>query len=107
MIEEKRQALTRRANKLIAWLQREEYAHYSSHASTTQLIKVTDLIIWALERSIPLNDWLEFDSQFKGSRFILTDTFLTEDAERETYNMARAEIISTLHSYLEFIISEN
>lgn len=103
MIAEKRQALTRRANKLIEWLERPDYAIYAGHESSVQLIKVADLIIWALERSIPLNDWLEFDSQLKGSRFIIADTFLAEDAEREMYNVARMEIVLTLHSYLEFI----
>lgn len=107
MLTEKRIALTRRANKLIEWLERPEYGVYHSHESTVQLIKVADLIIWALERSIPAKDWYDFQFELKGSRFILADTFSNQEAERETYNTAREEIIATLHSYLGFINSKD
>lgn len=107
MLEEKRIALTRRANKLIEWLQRPEYAIYVDHDSTAHILKVFDLIIWALERSIPKNDWYDFQTEFKGSRFILDDIFKTQEAEIATYNMAREEVIATLQAYLKFIAEPN
>ena len=101
--ELKRDALVLRANKLIEWLHRPEYNVYNGHESTVQLIKVTDLIIWALERSIPLGEWRPFEEGLRNCRFILTDTFDTEVSEKETYRTAREETIVTLRSYLEFI----
>lgn len=40
---QKQQALTRRAGKLIAWLQRPEYSVYIDEHSTTQLINACRL----------------------------------------------------------------
>ena len=101
--ELKRDALTRRVNKLISWLHRPDYASWVSHESTTQLIKLIDLIIWALERSISEEDWEQFRMEFLDTRFIVADTFQNDVQESSTYYTALSEVEDTLLKYLTFI----
>ena len=101
--ELKRQTLTRRTDKLIEWLNRPEYVDYTSGDSTVQLIKVIDLIIWALERSIPMYQWKVFLKDLMDARRNIVDTFETEEIEKENYMRTRRQVINTLTSYGEFI----
>jgi hypothetical protein len=105
MTPEKRHALTRRANMLIARLKRSDHAVYENHESTLQLVKLIDLIVWALERSLPYSDWDDFREAFLGARFMLVDTFETEIAETNAYNSELESVVKTLEKYRDFITS--
>jgi hypothetical protein len=56
--EQNRLALTRRATKLIDLLRRDECAFVNHPESTDKLIKIVDLVIYALEQSVEKADWL-------------------------------------------------
>ncbi len=107
MLDEKRQALTRRANKLIGWLSSPDYAVYVDHESTDKLINLINLIIWALERSVQKDQWEPFRYQFLCSRYILLDTFENEEQEKQTYYIALNEVVANLKAYDEFINSND
>ncbi len=107
MLEEKRQALTRRANKLIEWLHRPQYAVYVDPESTAQLIKLINLIIWALERSIPANDWEHFKQLLIDGRYLATDKFEDKYQEINAYATTLHMIEDTLKEYTEFINSHD
>ena len=104
MIAEKRAALTRRANKLIEWLNRPEYAVYADHDTTTKLIKVIDLIIWALERSIAESEWKPFERKFLKAKRIAADIFDNKEAEQQAYEQARIMTIDALVGYDAFVM---
>ncbi len=107
MIPEKRAALTRRANKLIEWLHRSEYVDYVNGETTTKLIKVIDLIIWALERSIPESEWKPFERDFLATRRIIIDIFETDEAEKAAYEECLRMTVDTLRLYDRFIEQYN
>lgn len=101
--ELKQQALTRRANKLIEWLQRPEYSVYVDNNSIVQLIKLIDLIIWALERSIPLHEWKPFERQLVDARTCLSDHFETSHDEIINFKRVISEVIAILQSYVAHV----
>ena len=102
--QQKREALTRRANKLIEWLQRPQYAIYKGSESITNLIKVIDLIIWALERSVVEYEWKLFEHDFLECRGLVQDIFETEEAEQVAFDEALKMTIVTLRRYHDFIL---
>lgn len=102
--EQKRAALIRRANKLIEWLQRPEYAAYKGSTSTTNLIKVIDLIIWTLERSIPEHEWKLFEHDFLQCKGLISDVFETDEAEHAAFDEALRMTAKILWSYHDFIV---
>ena len=99
----KRDALTRRANKLIGWLHRPDYSEYVDDSSVAKIIQVIDLIIWALEKSIPLDEWQRFRNELTDARNILTGKTVDKSQERHNFNAAIKSVITTLQSYLDYI----
>lgn len=98
----KREALTRRANKLIGWLQRPEYT-FVGEASVTHLIKVIDLIKWALENSIPAEDWRHFRRRFNKAINKAVELVETPEQQKNNYSTSIEMVVTTLRSYLEYI----
>ena len=99
----KRQALTRRANKLIEWLHRPEYAIYVDENSITHLIKLIDLIIWALEYSLPDDEWKYFKHRFYKARSKAVEIVENPEQQKDNYYIAVPAVIDTLRSYSEYI----
>ena len=105
--EQKQQALIRRTDKLIGWLARPDYAQYIDTTSTEHLFKLIDLVIWALERSIPLSEWRPFLRKFRKARKALIG--LPDDGEKENidektrYFEAIAILLKTLQGYKDYM----
>jgi hypothetical protein len=106
MEQAKRQALTRRSNKLIEWLRRSEY-NYRNEKSTDKLIRVIDLIIWALERSIPAYNWRHFKVKFAEAMNMAAQPTEDKDELKANYNAAKEATISTLSEYTEYIATHD
>ncbi len=93
----KKDALIRRANRLIEWLHREEYANYVDENSVENLKKLIKRIIWALDQTIPENDWRQFLRLFQESRNILS---IKEGEDQATaYTETTQSLISSLESF--------
>src|SRR5271156_5038797 len=90
-------ALIRRANRLIGWLQRDEYGKYVDESSVVNLKKLISRIIWALEQSLESEEWREFLLLFQESRKILA----VEEGEdqEEAYNETVISLIGSLETY--------
>lgn len=100
---QKQQALTRRAGKLIEWLERPEYAVYTDENSITHLVKLIDLIVWALEKSLPLEQWRPFRQRLMDARNAIVDIVETENEEKENFYRAIPMLITTLQDYSDYI----
>ncbi len=92
-----------RVTKTLAILLRPDYAVYYDHESTLRLVKRIDLTIWALENSLPDDEWDPFREALLGSRFIALDDFENEEQEKNTYYTCLREVEDTLTKYLEYI----
>lgn len=95
-------ALSNRAERLIGWLARTEYANYEDANSTYRLTRLIDLIIWAFEMSLSPEEWKSFLQQFKEAKSIATGSL--EDGEelrdeKANYNNAITHLVTTLQSY--------
>jgi hypothetical protein len=77
-------------------LQCDEYAVYEKEESITRLVKLTDLIIWALQRSIPYNDCYPFELLLKEACYLLTDIYETEGQININFRQSIGCIISAL-----------
>ena len=97
----RKEALVRRANRLIDWLHREEYSKYVDEASVNNLKRLIKRIIWALEQSLDEAEWREFLLLFQESRKILTVE--NEDEQEAAYNETIASLISSLETYRGFV----
>ena len=93
----RKQALVRRANRLIEWLHREEYSKYVDESSVENLKKLIKRIIWALEQSLEEEEWREFLLLFQESRKILAAE--NEDEQEIAYNETIKSLISSLETY--------
>ena len=93
----RKEALVRRADRLIGWLQRDEYAVYVDEDSVVSLRKLIGKIIWALEQSLSSEDWREFLLLFQEARKML----VVEDGEdqKAAYDETVLAVISTLEGY--------
>lgn len=100
---QKKNALVRRANKLIEWLKRPEYATYTDENSITHVIQLIDLIVWALEKSLPIEEWRLFRESLMAARNVLVDIVETEQEEIDNYYKAIPMIETTLLSYIQYI----
>ena len=80
--EQRKFAFTRRVDKLMNWLQRPEYAVYENDGSTDKLAKLIDLIIYALELSLPEHKWKPIKRKFTGVKAMLIRH--PEDEEHES-----------------------
>ena len=98
---QKKAALIRRSDKLIGWLHRDDYAIYVDETSVDYLLKLIKLIIWALEYSIPSEEWREFLLLFQESRKILA---IEEGEDQEqAYKETVESLISSLETYRSHI----
>ena len=103
MIAAKTDALTRRANKLIEWLKRDQYAVYRDRNTSRQLVWLIDLIIYALELSIPKNEWLPFLKRFKVARELARYVPERENETKEFYENTVLMLIRILGKYADYI----
>ncbi len=101
---QKKFANTRRVDKLMVWLQRHEYAVYENDESTAKLVKLIDVIIYALEMSLPDKEWNSIRRKLINVRNTLTG--LPEDEEQEfepderaNYQNAHAALFKILEDY--------
>jgi len=97
-------ALTRRVDKLMVWLQRPEYAVYENDGSTGRMAKLIDLIIYALEMSLPDKEWKSIRRKLIKVRNTLTslpedDEQDFEPDERANYQNAHAALLKILADY--------
>ena len=103
--ELKRQALCRRADKLLTWLQREEYANYIDIGTTDHLLKLVDLVIWAFEMSLPKEDWKPLLDQFKDVKEAALVFPDADNSDASIYNKALQMLSLALLAYKEFVAS--
>ena len=106
-LEAKREALTRRADKLIGWLGRPDYTTYDGDESVTHLIKTLDLIVWALEKSLPVYNWRHYKVRFADARGLLTEITEIDDQRKKNFNSCIEMTIATLRSYIDFVQSND
>jgi hypothetical protein len=84
------------------WLHRPEYAIYAGPQSDNCLVNLVELITWALEKSLPANQWRYFLSELKGCLHILRDTPDPDGPaydEHYRYEAARALLLHILEKY--------
>jgi hypothetical protein len=103
----KPQALTRRANKFLEWLQWPEYADYINHDTTLHLIKLTALINQALQKSMTIAQWDYFRYALLDCRYLAKDTFEDNEAERINYYLVMDLLKTTLNEYIVFVNSND
>ena len=96
----RKDALVRRANRLIEWLQSDRYA-YVDESSVAHLRKLISILIDILDYVLSTEDGGEFLRMFQESRKLL----LIEEGEsmEVAYNETVAYLISTLESYRGFV----
>jgi hypothetical protein len=108
--ELKRLAMIRRTDKLMDWLGRPEYARYEDINSTDHLLKLTDLVIYALELSLPENEWKPFLRALKKVKHTVLGYTDDEASEPEpkiddaaNYYLGTAALLETLKKYRQHI----
>lgn len=97
------EAFTRRSTMLIALLRRHQYAVFTGPDSVAGLIKVIKLIIWALELSLPEQEWNRYKKQFTDCTYQLQDTFETSEAEQANYERVLDTLSELLEEYRDYI----
>lgn len=107
--EQRRFALIRRADKLISWLQRPEYATYENDQSTDHLIKLINLITYALEMSLPDDKWSLFKRKFININQMLLgvaedDEIEFEPDEKANYEKTVTALLDILQNYKTAIV---
>ena len=103
MTPEKREALEQRANILIEWLHKTDFALYEHEGSLGNLAKAVDIIVWALQNTLTISEWQQFEVEFLVAKKTLTTVMPTEQEKRDCLQESLTMIESTLHSYLEYI----
>lgn len=107
--ERRRQALTRRASKLIEWIGRDEYSIYIDKVeSKIRITWLVTFIIHALEESIPKEDWRAFLRLFQEVRFSVQDIgkeALDEIQRKLIYDEAVINLITILETYRVYILT--
>lgn len=92
----RKQALIRRANMLLVQIQR-DYLIFTDEASVNALYEFSKRIVWALEESIPQEEFREFLLLFQEARKMLK---VKEGEDQEAaYNECLASLISSLERY--------
>ncbi len=108
--EQRKLALVRRTDKLQAWLSRPDYAEYQNENSTDRLLKLIDLVIYALKDSLPAKDWKPFYLKLNNLKKMLKglpefkDKAIIQD-EQENYEPAIAYLKKILVDYGRFVIA--
>ena len=101
--ELKRQALCRRTDKLLSWLQRDDYANYVDLKTTDQLLKLIDLAIWAFETSIPKHEWKPLLDLFIEAKNAAVIFAADDNSKVSIYNNALRMLSVALVTYKDFI----
>lgn len=96
----RKEALVRRADKLIGWLHGERYV-YVDETSVVHLRKLITILIDVLDYVLSTEDGREFLRMFQDARKML----IVEDGEdqEQAYNETVAYLISVLESYRGFV----
>ena len=106
-LEQRRWALTRRANKLLAWLEWERYATYVSvEESVAPMARLISIISDALGSALSENDWLKFRYLFAEMRnlvYTIEDQEGNRDLEIAIYGQSLATLRVILEEYKVFI----
>jgi hypothetical protein len=101
----KAQAMTRRANKLVGWLRREDFAEYENEDSIERMARLIKLIIYALEESLPASEWKRFLKRFKECREQILDVFETAGDARINYSRTVEALILILEDYRNYVVA--
>lgn len=103
MLQEKFYALTKRADQLIDRLAKPEHSTYTGVESTENITKQIDLIIWALEKSIDEDDFVQFRNGFNEARNKALEYTITG---QEAEHMAQAIRMATdtLLAYRKYLL---
>jgi hypothetical protein len=100
--QEKKEAHLRRAGKFLDWLRQPEhgYANYVYENSPDNLAKlISKLIMWALEVSMPNEQWAVFNGLFREIRDMAQTPPPKGVSEEEHYRKAVELLVSTLQAY--------
>lgn len=97
------EAFTRRSTMFIALLRRDQYAVFTGADTVAGLIKVIKLIIWALELSLPEQEWNRYKKQFTDCLYQLQDVFETSEAEQANYERVLDTLSELLEEYRDYI----
>ena len=96
----RKQALIRRADKLIGWLQSDRYS-YTDEESVVHLRKLISLLIEVLDYVLKTEDGRVFLRMFQDARKILD---IEEGEDMETaYNDTKNDLITTLETYRGYV----
>lgn len=99
----KQEALTRRADRFIEWLKRPEHSEYKDHSTTLNILRLIEIINWALQKSMPLKQWDHFRYLLLDARYIANDPFENQEDEKINYYRVMEILTTTLSQYREFI----
>ena len=110
--ELKRRALIRRADKLMDWLRRPEYAVYVDDDSTDRLLKLIKLVVYALEMSLPPGEWKPFYIKFIALRQMISgfpehEKEHFEPDERVHYEHGITALLRLLERYKAYILGKS
>ncbi len=98
----RKEALVRRANKLIGWLQSERFAYVDKEQSVPHLRKFIGLIIDVVNQAIQTEEeGRDFLQLFQEARKLLIVE--TEDEQELAYNDTILALISSLETYRGYI----
>jgi len=97
------QAFTRRADKFIEWLKREEYSTYTGPESMVNLVRFTRIIQEAFDASMAKEDWEPFYLLFRECRLQAQDTYETEEAGKVNFDQIITLLLDILKQYKEYI----
>ena len=102
--EQKKEAMLRRADRFLAQLRTPDYVTYSNEDAAGKLIALIDLIIWALEMSIPKEEWQPFLLRFRDAKYLAGNI---EGKQEDNYKKAITLLTTTLSDYETYILLPN
>lgn len=95
----KKDALLRRANIFISWVEKRDYKTYKDDDSIDTAVRLINMIIYALEVSLPAEDWQPFLLMLKECKVQVLDTYETEEDLKLNYEQAITTLLSVLEHY--------
>ena len=96
---DKKQAMTRRANKLAGWLRKDEYSTYKDDKSIEHIVRFIGITTWALEKSLPDDEWAPLLLRFKTATAQILDRFETEKVAASNYKQVVNSLLNILEAY--------
>lgn len=97
------QAFTRRADKFMDWLKREEYNTYTGPESMVNLVRLIRIIQEAFNTSMTKDDWEPFYLLFRECRLQAQDIYETEEARKVNFDQVIILLSDTLQQYKDYI----